>query len=229
MQSQLSSTFPNARFRTLIADAASTENTTASIKELIKSINDDDLNLTVLLNNVGGTANMRKDFTIFSDHTPKEIDDLITTNMLFTTHLAHALLPILTNNTPSLVLSTGSTSQVGMPYLPVYSATKAYLSAWSNALSIEMEAEKTGVEVLTVLSGNTQSGQDTRAANFWRPTSETFAKAALGKVGVGRSMVVGYFGHGVQAALMGWLPERVLRLAVVSALRGMKGKDLDEV
>jgi 17beta-estradiol 17-dehydrogenase / very-long-chain 3-oxoacyl-CoA reductase len=225
VQSNLLTSFPKTQFRSFVADAgASTEITPAAIRDLVTSIKD--LNLTVLVNNVGGTGNMAADFTTLAEHTTKEIDDLISINMLFTTHLTHALLPLLTRNQPALIINTGSTSRAGIPYIPVYSATKAYLSAWGNALSIEMESEGLDIEDLTVLSGNTQSGQDTRAASLFRPTSRTFARAALTKVGCGRAVVVGYFWHGFQATVMGLMPEWAQRMGLIMALRPFKGKNL---
>ena len=56
-----------------------------------------------------------------------------------------------------------------------------------------MQSESLEVEVMTVLSSNRQTCQDTRAATLPRPTSRTFAKAALAKVGCGSAVVVGYF------------------------------------
>ncbi|KAH7360130.1 short chain dehydrogenase/reductase [Rhexocercosporidium sp. MPI-PUGE-AT-0058] len=227
VQSTLSASFPKAQFRTFIADAAaSTETSSAAIHDLVASIKD--IKLTVLVNNVGGTASLKKDFTVLMDNTTKEIDDLVSVNLLFTTHLTHALLPHLSGHEASLILNTGSGAHLGMPYMVVYSATKGYLSAWGNALSMEMQAEGLKVEVLTVLSGNTQSGQDKRAASLFRPTSITFARSALEKVGCGRTVVVGYFWHAVQTASMGLLPEWAGRMGLIAALQPMKGKDLDE-
>jgi len=226
VQSNLSASFPKTQFRSFVADAeASTEIRSAAIQELVASIKD--LKLTVLVNNVGGTGNMTVDFTTLTDHTTMEIDGLISINMLFTTHLTHALLPLLIRQDSALIINTGSSSQTGMPYLPVYSATKAYLSAWGNALSIEMQSEGLEVEVLTVLSGNTQSGQDKRPASLFRPTSKTFARAAS-KVGCGRAVVVGYFWHGLQAASLGLMPEWAQRTGLIMGLRPMKGKNLDD-
>lgn len=226
IQSNLVASFPKTQFRTFIADAAaSTETRSAAIQNLVGSIKD--LNLTVLVNNVGGAGNLAAAFTTFTDHTTKEIDDLISINMLFTIHLTQALLPLLTRQKSALIINTGSTGQIGMPYLSVYSPTKAYLSAWGNALSIEMQAEGLEVEVLTVLSSNTQTGQDTRAATLSRPTSRTFAKAALAKVGCGSAVVVGYFWHGVETTLVDSLPEWAQRIALIMVLKPYKGKNLD--
>ncbi|KAE9367529.1 putative oxidoreductase,short chain dehydrogenase [Stipitochalara longipes BDJ] len=227
VQSKLSASFPRTQFRTFVADAAaSTETMSAAIQDLVASIKD--INLTVLVNNVGGTACMSTDFKTLTDTTTKEIEDLVSINLLFTTHLTRALLPLLTRQESALILNTGSSSQIGMPYMAVYSATKGYLSAWGNALSVEMQSEGLQVEVMTVLSGNTQSGQDTRAASLFRPTSTTFARAALGKVGCGRTVVVGYIWHALQGASMGLLPEWAGRMGLIMVLRPMKGKNLDD-
>jgi 17beta-estradiol 17-dehydrogenase / very-long-chain 3-oxoacyl-CoA reductase len=227
VQASLSASFPKTQFRIFVADAgAPTEVRSAAIQDLVASTKD--LKLTVLVNNVGGTAAMAVDFLTFKDHTTKEIDDLVLINMLFTIHLTHALLPLLSQQPAALILNTGSSSHTGMPYMSVYSPTKAYLSAWGNALSIEMESEGLEIEVLTVLSGNTQSGQDKREASLFRPTSATFAKAALDKVGCGRTVVAGYIWHGLQTASMGLLPEWAQRMGLVMALRPFKGKNLDD-
>lgn len=197
-----------------------------AISKFVTSV--EDLELRVLVNNVGGTACLKKDFTPLIDNTTKEINDLVSINMLFTTHLTRALLPKLIKHEPALILNTGSGSYIGMPYMVVYSATKGYLSAWGNALSMELQAEGSKVEVMTVMSGNTQSGQDVRAANLFRPTSLVFARAALEKVGCGKSVVFGYFWHAVQTGSIGLLPEWVIRLSLIAVLRPMRGKNLDE-
>jgi len=227
VQSNLSASFPKTQFRTFVADAAaSTETMSAAIEALVASIKD--LNLTVLVNNVGGTACLSNDFKTLNDTTTKETEDLVSINLRFTTHLTRTLLPLLSRQESALILNTGSNSHFGMPYMVVYSATKAYLTAWGNALSIEMQSEGHKIEVMTVLSGNTQSGQDVRPANLFRPTSAAFAKAAVEKVGCGRSVVVGYFWHAVQDASMSLLPEWAGRMGVIMVLRPMNGKNLDD-
>lgn len=227
IQADLSAAFPAVKYRQFIADVtAPSHEMAATISEFVASIKD--LNLRVLMNNVGGAHCMRKHFTPFAEHTTQEINDLAAANMLFTTHLTRALFPLLTEHQPSLILNTGSCSQSGTLYLPVYSATKAYLSAWGNALSTEMQAEGLDIEVLTVLSGNTQSGQDARAADFTRPTSERFAKAALEKVGQGRAVVVGYIGHAIIQAVLESLPEWACRSLMISLIKPIKGKNLGD-
>jgi 17beta-estradiol 17-dehydrogenase / very-long-chain 3-oxoacyl-CoA reductase len=226
VQSTLSAAFPRTQFRLFVADAtASTSVNSAAIQEFIVTITD--LNLTVLVNNVGGAGVLAAAFTTFAEHKSKEIDDLISLNIYFTLHLTHALLPVLARQPSALIMNTGSTSQTGMPYISVYSPTKAYINAWSNALSMELEAEGLNIEIITVMSGNTQTGQDTRAANLFRPTANTFAKAALGKVGCGRTVVTGYFWHAAQSGAMDLLPLGVQRSALKMALKPYKGKNLD--
>jgi len=91
-----------------------------------------------------------------------------------------------------------------------------------------MQSEGLQVEVMTVLSGNTQSGQDVRPASLFRPTSAAFAKAAIEKVGSGRTVVVGYIWHALQDASMSLLPEWAGRMGLIMVLRPMRGKNLDD-
>ncbi|KUJ15028.1 NAD(P)-binding protein [Mollisia scopiformis] len=228
VQSKLTAAFPKAEIRTFVADAAASSTTnSAAIQDLVDSIKD--LKLTVLINNVGGAGNLKAAFTTFADHTTKEIDDMISINMLFTLHLTQALLPLMIKQDSALIMNTGSSSYIGLPYITVYSPTKAYLNAWGNALYTELQAEGiTNVEVLTVVSGNTQTGQDTRPANFLRPTAKAYVKGALAKVGCGRTIVVGYFSHALQSAVTELLPRWAQRKVLGMALKPYKGKNLDE-
>ena len=75
--------------------------------------------------------------------------------MRLSTLLTAALLPILAQNQPGLIINTGSTSAIGMPYLSVYAATKASIAAWSFGSKAEMQAEGLDIKVHDVESGIT--------------------------------------------------------------------------
>lgn len=117
----------------------------------------------------------------------------------------------LTAAQPSLIVNIGTASLAGAPYLSVYTAAKAYLSAWSFALATEMQAEGLDIEVQCVLSGSTQTGQNTKAVGFFNPSAGTFARAAVGKVGAGRAVVAAVWAQGLQKAAVEMLPERMVR------------------
>ena len=103
-------------FRTFIADV--TRDPDEAIEKFVEGAKE--LDLTVLVNNVGGTKGfLETDFKRLSDHSPTEIANVMQANMRFSTVLTAALLPTLAQHQPSLIINTGSTSAVGMPYLSV--------------------------------------------------------------------------------------------------------------
>ncbi|MCJ1237029.1 hypothetical protein MMC14_005013 [Varicellaria rhodocarpa] len=85
-----------------------------------------------------------------------------------------------------------------MPYLSVYTATKAYIATWSFSLKTELAAEGQDFEVLGILSGSTKSGQNGTPPSLFHPTSKGLAHAALQKVGSGKAVVTAYWPHAVQ-------------------------------
>lgn len=224
-QARLEKEFPDRKFRIFVADV--TQDSAAVIAKFVKSSKD--LCLTVLINNVGGTKGFLDiDFKTLSSHTTTEIADLANANMHFSTLLTTALLPILARQQPSLIINTGSTSDIGMPYLSVYAATKAYIAAWSFGLKAEMQAEGLDIEVHDMQSGTTQSNQNRTAESLANPSARTFAKAAIAKVGCGRVVVPAWWFHHMQTAFLGILPEWAQRQALVAMLKPLKGKGLSD-
>lgn len=191
-QARLEKESPDRSFRIFVADV--TRNPEAAIADFVSIPGD--LSLTVLVDNVGGTKGfLDTDFKTLSTHTPTEIANLADANMRFSALLTAALLPILAQNQPGLIINTDSTSAIGMPYLSVYAATKAYIAAWSFGLKAEMQAEGLDIEVHDVESGTTQSNQNRTAESLANPSARTFARAAIAKVGRGRVVVPGWWMH----------------------------------
>ncbi len=126
-------------------------------------------------------------------------------------------------------MNIGTASLAGAPYLSVYTATKAYLGAWSFALASEMQAEGLDVEVKCVLSGSTQTAQNTRAVGMFNPSAGTFARAAVGVVGGGGVVVTAVAAQAVQKAAVDVLPQWVARWMLGTVLRRMKGKMLSDM
>jgi 17beta-estradiol 17-dehydrogenase / very-long-chain 3-oxoacyl-CoA reductase len=141
----------------------------------------------------------------------QEIGDTIDLNDRFSMQLTNALFSILKRNEPNLVLNIGSMiANMKMPYLTVYSATKAALMAWSANLAAEMRLEGRKIEVLGILVGNTSTeGRHGIPPSFTTPTARVMAASALKRVGCGRDAVPGYFPHALQQASLplmpGWL------------------------
>lgn len=77
----------------------------------------------------------------------------------------------------------------------------------STVVAREMRIEGHDVEVMGVRVGAvTDVSHTSTAASFSMPQARTMAKAALSRVGCGRSNVIGYLPHALQAYSLGWLP-----------------------
>lgn len=218
---ELQKRFPKSKLRIVVADASS-----FASQDIVKVIDQiKDLPITVLVNNVGGTGVLDANFKSFDMHTAQEVDALLSLNVSFPIQLTAALWPLLKQNTPSLVLNVGSQAFVGVPFLPVYSATKGAIHAWSRALAVEQETYDTKIEVLEILVGSVQSQQNqTPQPTFFVPSSREMARTSLERVGGGLKSVPGYFPHWIQLASRALLPEWVVDWATVKFLKPLSGK-----
>lgn len=216
VQEKLQAEHPDAQFRTVIANAAKFDDSV--IQNIAKEV--EDLPITILINNVGGTAVLDQNFKTFSAHSPSEINAVISLNLTFTLQLTNALLPILHKQPGSLIMNMGSQAQQGIPFLPVYSATKGAIYSWTRSLCAEQRANKTGTEVMEILIGSVQSQQNkTERPTFFVPSSRDMARAALARVGCGKPSVVGYFPHYLQQLAYFVVPQNLLDGIVAETLR----------
>lgn len=155
LQSSIRAGFPNRECAVLMLDAADCfshtqyEISRSAIYDACKN-----RNVTVLINNVGIGHNITEDFRSLTSQTPASIDLLLSTNIVFMTHLTRNLLPTLSSNAPSTIVNVGSLAELAMPYLTVYSATKAYASTITKALDAEMRAEGLDVKVECMMFGD---------------------------------------------------------------------------
>ena len=111
----------------------------ASRNAILKVTNNRDVSL--LINNVGVGHSIKGAFSALTDQSSTTIDVLLDTNIRFMTHLTQTMLPGLKQCTPSIIINIGSLAELAMPYISVYSATKAYMSTFTKAMDAEMHAE----------------------------------------------------------------------------------------
>lgn len=223
LKADLNKTFPRRSVRIAIADALQS-NRASSIQAVVDAVQD--LNLTVLINNIGGITGMvNPTFKTLEALTTQEIDDTIQLNLGFATQITHALLPILQRHQPGLIINISSVAAVtSMPYLTVYSASKAYNMSFSRNLSAELKIEGKDIEVLGIIVGDTVTagGRPGRTVGIMRPSSRAMAKAALQKVGCGRENVPGYLMHALQVSGLSSLPESLTASLVAEEMRKAK-------
>ena len=174
-----------------------------------------DLNITVLINNVGGAV--RVPFAKpFSAYTPEDIDSIMNINTRFMIYLTRILLPtFLANKGPSLIINMSSASRTGMPYSTMYSATKAFIATFTKSLAMELRAEgHTNIKITAVVPADVQSGGHNLPSSWTVPTSARFAKLVLDKVEFAKDIVIPFWPHALMLfaaeCFPDWLHERML-------------------
>ena len=212
---------PQRHFRTVVADASSF--TPEDIDRVVAQVAD--VPLTILINNVGGAAPLSSNFKHFEDTTPAEMQALYSLNVQFPLQLTRAIiLQLQRQQKPTLVMTCGSQSHVGAPYIATYSSCKGALHAWNRALAAEQRDAGSQVEILEVVVGATYTQQLQKeegfSAGLFMPTADRMARAILARVGHGHGTVFPYFWHLVQqVSLYSFLPASVADGVFVSFVK----------
>ena len=216
---QLQGEHENVHFRTAVLNASTA--TSQQIDDLVASI--DGLNLTVLVNNVGGGAKIQP----LEKNTAEELDFLINVNARFPTQLTKTLLPKLTRaDGPTLIMNIGSLADSGVPYATVYGGSKAFNMAMSSSLAVEVKTEGKNIEVLAIPVGRvTDVAHSKEPASFFTPTARIMARGCVDRVGCGRQVVVGCVGHAMQKFIIDLLPSIVFEMLVVPTMKDRKEKE----
>jgi 17beta-estradiol 17-dehydrogenase / very-long-chain 3-oxoacyl-CoA reductase len=196
IESELVQAHPTRAFRTFVIDAAqafSTAMGTSPSDDWAASL--EDINLTVLVNNAGGSTERKFDTldALSSDRLATDAS----VNALFPTLLIRQLIPLLHRNAPGLIINIGSLADLGPTRVGSYAASKAYLMKLSEMLGREMRQTGRDIEVLGIRVGNVWgTGQTVApATDLFTPDASTMAKAILARVGCGRHTVVAYWAH----------------------------------
>jgi len=172
----------------LVQDAAEK----ADWPQLMKQI--EGLNVTVLINNIGTQDPLPVNKLEVA--TDEQIETVIRVNTIFPTQLTRNLLPTLTKNSPSLILTASSaTVYVAPAFLSVYAGTKASNQVWAHALSNELTLLKVDVTCKVVMTGPVQSDWYNRPAGASQPTSKDYAKSFLARAGSSGYMYNGWWAH----------------------------------
>lgn len=136
--------------------------------------------------------------------------------------MTHRLLPLLLNRShPSAIINLSSVlGQLPCPFNPIYGATKAFNRTFSRALTAEYAHQ--GLQVLSVCPGLVQSQLTGLGEDSWLAVgAEKTAEGALAALGV-EVECYPHLWHGLTgavAAVAGWMPEKLVTVAVAMALR----------
>jgi 17beta-estradiol 17-dehydrogenase / very-long-chain 3-oxoacyl-CoA reductase len=221
VRTELHDEFPHLSFRVIIADASKTgPESLKHIQEIVDSLKD--LHVTILINNVGSGAKRNGSvYTEVQDIDAEDIDHLINLNARFPAQFTRAVVPLLlSHGGPALILTMGSMSEFGIPYLSVYSASKCFDMSFSRALRREMMAEGRSVEVLGIMTGEVAGvTHDRSKGTLMRPDSSLFAKAALEKVGCGEDVIGATPIQGIIWAVVSMMPLSLLDRSLATGVR----------
>jgi len=221
LKTQLSKTYPGVSFRTVIADAfQSGPETLKQIDAIVDSLQD--IHLTILINNVGGSP-VKPMYVTFERDPPANIDGLINLNSRFQVQLTSAVLPLLLRHKgPGLILNMGSMAAFGTPWLSIYSASKAFDMTWSQSLAREMKAEGRKIEVLGIQTGKVTSVSHSKTPpTLMEPDARTFAAASLDRAGCGEEVVAGYWPQAIVFCVLGALPLSLTTNFMASTIRDL--------
>lgn len=214
---ELKGKHPRLHFEPFLCDATDRASWHSKFAELIPRLRKRNINLTILVNNIGGNPNLARTYTPLSEWAAAEVNAMVDMNVTFPTQVTRALLPILIANKPSLIINMSSMAASNpFPWLTTYCASKAFNSQFSKALRVEMAAEghgnpEEGVEVLSITAAKVQSAGMQSATSFSVPSSRDFARSVFSKVGCGEDEVVGWWAHSVQVWMSGFFNDGVKR------------------
>ena len=218
-QATLERECPGAKVKLLVVDAM-----TGSISDLetaIAAIRH--LNITILINNVGGYPAMSRNFKPLTDFSFDEIDGFIYLNSRFLARITRLVIPILPRNRSSLIINVASGADVGIPWMVMYSGAKGFVTSFSKALAREMKLEGLPIEVVALTMADVQSGSNSTPLSWKVPTSRTLAKATLDRIGRARGGVPlklnPYWAHALLMGVFPWLPEGVVQNALAEEMR----------
>lgn len=213
-QEELQVKFPNIKYKIIVSDAA---NIHEDVNLILNEIGD--ASLTVLVNNVGGENQSYRGLTELSY---QDVRTTINTNATFMTQITRVLLPVLEKNGPSLVLNVSSIAAYGMPFVPVYSATKGFVDSFSRALDAEVKARGQDVEVLTIRVGSVRSRSNDVDVGLMVPDSRTMAAASLERVGCGLPLIFGYWGHAIAGLSLDFIPRPFMVKMLANTMDSLK-------
>jgi len=216
--------YPNGHVRSITMDCLTAS--PSDIENLVKSISD--LNVTILINNVGSIPMDYPPFRLFRDYDSQGIENNWHLNAGFATHLTQQMIPILEKNAQprSLILNIASQAHIGLPYLTGYSSAKGYLISFSASLAREFRLFNTPIDCLAITPGDVHSQGNRYGVTPGAPQAGEYAKIVLervdGAVERGLFEFSPYWKHALQSFMLGLLPERVVAREVLKVVAAKK-------
>lgn len=227
--------------KTIVMDAQTA--TPQEIEDALRAtIVDAGLRVSVLVNNVGSCPVALPAWRELATYSPGDIDAVIDLNTRFMARLTALMVPVLAHNGSgtdaqgksfgthrrSLIINLSSAGNVGLPWMVMYGATKAFNLAFSRGLAreLEMSTETKHIDCLCVVPGDVRSQGNCLGASKGSPDSDTYGAYIVnrvdGAVRRGWRDVSPYWLHHIQLALVDLIPESHRTKGVVDLMKQKK-------
>jgi len=200
------------RHRCLHADFSSIHGVESLIRQL-----EEESSLSGLVNNAG--------FGVWGSFEQRQIVaqvDVLNTDLVAAVHLTHALLPRLIRNRGFIINVSSLAGEIPLPYMSTYSAAKAGLTCWSEAMRTELKEK---VSVVTVAPGPSPtgfrdiSGMPHDKGGIFRTPSSVIVRCALKQLRRGGGYCVPGFRHSMLFAMQKMMPRRLALWLISHHLR----------
>lgn len=157
------------------------------------------LRITVLINNVA--MSLPVPFNALETASEDAIEQTIRVNAIFPSQLTKNVLPILVENSPSIILNLCSAAiYAPPPFIPIYTGTKGYNLIWSKALHNELHLLKRDVACKAVMTGSVQSDGNSVPTGTFVPSSTDYARSLLARANSSGPVYNGYWRHTLQVS-----------------------------
>jgi len=176
-------------------------------KDIYKKIEEEliDLNVTMLINNVGINTQYPKFFLEIDD---EEIDNLVHVNINSLNRMTKLILPKMKEKKFGTIINVSSASanmEQPTPLFNVYAGTKSYIQKFS--MSLAEEYSRDGIEVLAVTPYFVTSKMTRqRNASLLVCSEHTHAEQSLNKLGYNMKTVIPWFNHYLQYVITTTIP-----------------------
>lgn len=227
---------PQRQFRLLVADAAQPPG--PALDRLVETVLGD-IHLTMLVNNAGGSLHAPT-YASLAETTTARIVENVMLNSVFPLVLTARVLELFQRQAsagapgapgPTLVMNIGSLSDIGLPFVTPYAASKALMLAATSMVRRELQAlGQASTRMLAVRLGTVTGVSHNKTPPRWtKPDATTMARAALARTGSGRDVVIGYLPHALQNALLNVLTPGMTDRLYERVMLARRAKDLDEM
>ncbi|GAA5988846.1 hypothetical protein JCM11641_005040 [Rhodosporidiobolus odoratus] len=173
---EISAKYPTVKTQVHSIDFASPSADYAALKAAL-----DPLDVGVLVNNVGKSY---EEPMFFQDLPHQDMVDIVEINVNATLKVTKIIVPGMISRKRGLILNIGSfAALIPSPLLAVYSASKAFLSTFSQSLGSELKGTGVEVELLNTYFVVSKLSK-IRKSSWMIPTPKTYVRSVLSHIGV---------------------------------------------